>query len=185
MRAQIPTIAWLSLVWVALLSDFSLVNIISGLVISTGLVTLFRPSREPDREIRLRPLRMAIFILYFFAQFLRANLQVALAVLDPDRVRDRRAVIAVPIAAPNEIAVILLANAISLTPGTFIFEIQRDPPTLYVHILQLGTLREARLAILELEEYIARAVESPGGIERVRELKRIVAEDSEDRQGVR
>lgn len=180
MRTHLPAIAWLLFVWLALLGDISVLNVISGILIAVGLVTLFRPSRTVDRGIRLRPLGALIFLGYFLAQFLRANIQVALAVLDPERVRNRRAIIAVPIAAPNDIAVILLANAISLTPGTFILEMRHEPATLYVHILQLTTVREARLAILELERYIVRAVESPGALEQVEELMRQVADDEID-----
>jgi len=160
--------------------DVSARNIVAGILIAVGLVTIFQPSRHVDREIRVRPIRVLIFLGYFFIQFIRANLQVALAVLDPARIRHHRAIIAVPIAAPNDVAVILLANAISLTPGTFILEMHHEPPTLYVHILQLTTVREARLAILELERYIVRAVESPGALRRVEELIRQVAAEESD-----
>lgn len=180
MRKQIPAVAWLLFVWLALVGDVSVLNLVAGLLIAVGLVTIFRPSHTIDREIKVHPLGALTFLGYFLAQFLRANIQVALAVLDPDRVRDRRALIAVPIAAPNDIAVVLLANAISLTPGTFILEMRHEPPTLYVHILQLTTVREARLAILELERYIVRAVESPGALRRVEELMRQVAAEETD-----
>lgn len=184
MKAHLLAIVWLLLVWLALLGDLSPLTILTGVLLAVGLVTFFRPSRTVDRQITIRPLGLAIFMGYFLLRFIRANIQVALAVIDPARVRDRRAVISVPIAAPNDIAMILLANAISLTPGTFILEMRREPPTLYVHVLQITTLREARLAILELERYVVRAVESPGAIERVEELMRQVDADASDGEGL-
>lgn len=184
MKRLLPAIAWLIFVWLVLLGDLSPLTLLTGALIALGLVTLFRPTRTIDRQITVRPLGTVIFIGYFLGQFIRANIQVALAVIDPARVRDRRGVIAVPIAAPNDIAFILLASAISLTPGTFILEMRDEPPTLYVHVLQITSVRDARLAILELERYIVRAIESPGAVERVEELMRQVAAEESDGEGV-
>ena len=35
----------------------------------------------------------------------------------------------------------LIANAVSLTPGTLTLEVRREPPTLYVHVLHLDRSR--------------------------------------------
>ncbi len=177
MRTHLTTIAWLLFVWLALIGEISVQSVLLGVLIASGLVMFFRPSHAGGPRIVVRPVGVLRFMAFFFRQFIAANIQVALAVINPERVRHQRAVIAVPIAAANEVAVIILANAISLTPGTFILEMRREPATIYVHVLQMPSIRETRLMILEMERYIVRAFESPGGLDRVEALMRRVADE--------
>lgn len=180
MRAHLTTVAWLLFVWLALVGDVSVRSVLIGLLIAAGLVTFFRPTRSEGRRIAVRPVGVLRFAAFFVVQFIEANIQVALAVINPERVRYQRAIVAVPIAAANDVSVILLANAISLTPGTFIVEMRREPATIYVHVLQMPSVRETRLMILRLERYIVTAFESPGGLERVEELMRQAAAEETD-----
>jgi hypothetical protein len=45
----------------------------------------------------------------------------------------------------------LLANAVSLTPGTVTLEATEDPPTLYIHVLHLKTVEAVRADVRNLE----------------------------------
>lgn len=175
MIARTAAFVWLLLIWTTLIGDPSPANMTMGLVVCAGLLMFFRPTRPSADPIRFRPLHAVRFAIYFAIKFTEANVQVALAVINPARVRRRRAIVAVPIVVASELATALLANAVSLTPGTFILEMRRDPGVLYVHILQLTSVRDARLSILEMERYILRAV---GPRESIEQIDRLIAEVS-------
>jgi multicomponent Na+:H+ antiporter subunit E len=53
------------------------------------------------------------------------------------RDRIRTAIVAVPLRGCSDAVVTLIADAISLTPGTLTVEVRREPLTLYVHALDV------------------------------------------------
>src|SRR5690606_39137516 len=76
--------------------------------------------------------RIAHFVAYFTAQFLLSNLQVLWEVLTPGR-GTAPAIIAVPLRCRTRTEIVSFANLVTLTPGTLVLEIVRDPPVLYLH----------------------------------------------------
>src|SRR5690606_7088011 len=62
---------------------------------------------------------------------------VILAVLDPRRLR-RSAIVAVPLEVRSDDGNTLLANMITLTPGTTSLHVSRDRRVLYVHVMNLS-----------------------------------------------
>ena len=109
----------------------------------------------------MRPLALVRFALRFALDLVRASIEVALLVLQP-RKPLRQAVVAVPVRGASDRLLTLLANTISLTPGTLTLEVDRPSSTLYVHALNVppgpdgvdrlrgDILRTERLAILAL-----------------------------------
>lgn len=180
MSTRIVTFVWLVFLWVALLGSFSIASVLMGAALGAGLLAYFRPTHTPWESVHVRPLQAAGFLAFFGMKFIQANVQVALAVLQPARIRRRRAVIAVPIVDASELTTLVLANAVCLTPGTFVLEMRRDPSTLYVHVLQLSTARALRLGILEMERRIVLAVGPTGAADQVQALMAMVAGDPDD-----
>lgn len=175
MTARVATFIWLVFIWVALLGSLSPAGVLGGAVLAAGLLWYFSPAPRSEDVITFRPRHAAGLIGYFSIKFVQANIKVARAVIQPERVRFTRAVVGVPIVGASETATMLLANAVSLTPGTFFLELQRHPTTLYVHILQLTTVRQARLSILEMERRIVLAIGPDGAAEQVQQLQARVA----------
>lgn len=171
MTARILGFGWLLFIWVTLLGDLTLMNVTMGVAICSAILLLFRSTRNTGERAVIRPWRVIEFAVYFARKFIQANFQVALAVIWPDRVRSRRAIIEVPFVHVSETATTLLTNAVSLTPGTFIVEMRSEPSVLYVHILQLSSIRDARLEIMEMERRIVLAVGPDGSAEQVARRK--------------
>lgn len=169
MIRRVAILAWLLFVWLTLTGSLTVMNAALGVAAGAALLSFFRPAGTTTGGA-FRPWHAARFFAYFALKLVTANIHVALAVIQPERVRRKRGIIAVPIVAATETTTTLLADAVSLTPGTFILEMRRDPPTMYVHILQLTVLREARLEILELERRILLGFGPPGSVERLDEL---------------
>lgn len=152
-------IAWLTVMWVVLWREVSPANVLSGLAIGVVVIFVFPPHRISDSRYTVRPLRLVLFIGYFFWQVLVSNLVVAREILTP-RDRVRAGIVAVPVTASSNLVIMVVANAISLTPGTLTLEVRRDPPTLYVHVLHLHDLDRVRDTIRKMQRMAVLAIGS-------------------------
>jgi multicomponent Na+:H+ antiporter subunit E len=115
----------LMLVWVALTGSFVVGNFIFG----------FALSDQPSQYF-VRLINVIGFILYFLYELTKANLQVALDVLKP-RFSMRPGIIKIPLHAKTDLEITLLANMISLTPGSLIIDVSDDKKVLYVHAIDI------------------------------------------------
>jgi multicomponent Na+:H+ antiporter subunit E len=167
MTRHLASGAWLLFVWMALTGTTSIAGVLIGTVAAAALISYFHPAHGHAAPGTFRPWYAAQFVGFFAVRFVHANLEVALAVLRPRRIHRSRAVVAVPVAAVTETTTTLLANAVSLTPGTFILEMQHDPPVMYVHVLRLVSVRATRLDIIEMERRIVLAFGPAGASDRV------------------
>jgi multicomponent Na+:H+ antiporter subunit E len=123
----------LALAWVALTGDWSAPALAFGLALGWLLLRLTRPlGGEGFRRLRLA--RLPGFALFFLKEVVVANLRVAAAVVSPAG-RLRPAIVAVPLSLDRDAEVALLANLITLTPGTLSLDVSPDRRTLYVHAM--------------------------------------------------
>ncbi len=76
--------------------------------------------------------QIGILILFYLKELVSASLRVAYEVLTP---QDHMlpAVIAIPLDVKTDLEITLLANFITLTPGTLSIDVSADRKTLYVH----------------------------------------------------
>ena len=81
-----------------------------------------------------RMARVGGLLLFFLWELLKANLRVAYEVLTPG-FRFRPGVIMIPLDARSDAEITLLANLISLTPGTLSLDVSADRRVLYVHAM--------------------------------------------------
>ncbi|MDF9795829.1 multicomponent Na+:H+ antiporter subunit E [Catalinimonas alkaloidigena] len=72
--------------------------------------------------------------IFFIKELIVANLRVSYEVLTP-RNNLKPAVISVPLAIDTELEIMILANMITLTPGTLSIDVAEDHRHLYVHTL--------------------------------------------------
>jgi multicomponent K+:H+ antiporter subunit E len=76
------------------------------------------------------------FILIVLWDIVVANIKVARLLLSP-MPRLHAGFVELPLALSNEFAIVMLANTISLTPGTVTAEIRADHKTLLIHCLDV------------------------------------------------
>jgi len=98
-----------------------------------------------------------LLLASFVWALIRGLLAVARLVLAP-RLRLKPAVIAYPLTVSTDVQITLLANMMTLTPGTLSVDVSEDRRTLYIHVLDLGD-REKLLGSLAatLETRVLRA----------------------------
>lgn len=156
LAGRLPLLGWLLVVWIALWGDLSLANVLSGVAVASGLMVAF-PHAGPRPLARVRPVRALVFLAYFLYKLVEANVVVAWEVITPNNESINEAIVAVPVTGASDAAITILANAMSLTPGTLTLEVGRDPAVLYVHVLHLRDIDQVRRDVYRLERLVLRA----------------------------
>ena len=78
--------------------------------------------------------RLFGFLFFFLWELVKSNLRVAVDVVTPKH-RMKPGVVAVPLDVDKDEEITLLANLISLTPGTLSLDVSDDKKVLYVHAM--------------------------------------------------
>lgn len=105
-----------------------------------------------------RAFHLVALILYAIMEILIANVRVAIDVVTP-RHRMRPGVIAVPLDLKNDAEITLLANLITLTPGSLSLDVSSDRKVLYVHEMYIEDLDSIRQDLKDkFERRIARVM---------------------------
>jgi len=138
-------VAGLAFVWAAITGNFSALNLLLGAVIGALTALLLRNSFASPRLLR-RLRRIVALALVFVWELMASAVRVAIIVLTPDlKSALRPAIVAFPLSVKSDAEITLLANMITLTPGTLSIDVAEDRSVIYVHVLQLGD-REALIA---------------------------------------
>jgi multicomponent Na+:H+ antiporter subunit E len=146
--------AWLLVVWIALWGQATTANVLGGLAVALAVQLVPRPRH--DTRVAFRPLAALRFLVYFAGQLVTASTVVAIEVATR-RTRINTGIVAVPLRGASDALVTLVADAVTLTPGTLTLEVRRDPPTLYVHVLHLDDVEQVRRSIRRTEVLAVRA----------------------------
>lgn len=158
MTRRLAAAAWLTAVWIALWGDLSVANIASGLLVAAILLTAF-PMRS-GATVRVRPLRLAALVAHFLLDLVRASIEVTWQVVRPHP-RLQPGVITAPIPPLPPALAVLVADAISLTPGTLTVELRVNAHLLRVHVLDTDEADAIRRDIDGLVERARSAFPSP------------------------
>ena len=75
-------------------------------------------------------------LLYFLVELVMSNLRVVWDVITPTHI-SRPGIVGVPLSAESDLEILLVANLISLTPGTLSVDLSEDRRTLFVHVMFL------------------------------------------------
>lgn len=89
-------------------------------------------------------------------ELLEASVIFAWEVVTP-RNRINQGIVAIALRGVSDVMTTLVANAISLTPGTLTLEVHRDPTVLYVHVLHVHDIERMRREVLHLAALAVRA----------------------------
>ena len=129
------TFAFLVFAWVAVTGEASVGNLLEGAVLAGLLVLLLRvPLR---RRFRLGKVPKALgLLLYFLKEILLSNAAVARSLLSPVSSLSP-GIVAVPLDLKSDAGITVLANLVTLTPGTLSLDVSPDRTTLYVHALHV------------------------------------------------
>lgn len=133
---HVGMVAWVTAVWIALWGDLSVGNLLGGIGVAVLLLWAVRlPERDaPRRRVSLPAL--AAYSAWFARDLWVATLEVARQVFWPVS-RLRPAVLEVPLLSRDPGLLSLVANTITLTPGTLTLEVDARTGQLWIHLLHL------------------------------------------------
>jgi multicomponent Na+:H+ antiporter subunit E len=142
----------LALAWMALTGEFDPINFAASFIMGFLILRLLQ---RPDESLPYfgRVLKVIQFILFYLWELLKANLRVAAAVLSP-RLRLIPAVVAVPLEVHSDLAITLLSNLITLTPGSLTVDVSTDCRFMYVHTMHAEDIDRFRRDIKILESRV-------------------------------
>lgn len=153
---MIPRSFALLVLWVALWGELSAANVASG-VAAVALVTwMFAEGAQTTYQVR--PINSLRLILFVGFSLITSSARVVLAVLFPTPDRTETSVQTVCLQRGSVFVGAIVANAITLTPGTMSLDLDDQSLELRVHVLGVVDPEEFRKNVLDLERRVAEAV---------------------------
>ncbi|SDJ71907.1 Na+/H+ antiporter subunit E [Nonomuraea jiangxiensis] len=155
-RVPLSLVCWLALVWVALWGELSVGNVLGGL--AAGLVvTWLMPLPILDPGIRLRPVALPRFLLWFGRDLVVSTARVVVYVVRPGPPPTR--IVRVRLRTSSESMTVMIMITLSTVPGSLVVEVDSERRELIVHVLgRPGEITEAvRADVAGLESRIVAA----------------------------
>ncbi len=164
---SLPLFVWLVVVWILLWGSVAPGTVVAGVVVSLGVLVLF-PLPAVHYPV-VRPVRLVRLVGYVLVDLVASALRTAVEVIRSGP-RVRAAVVAVPTLSDLDHVIAAAAGAISLTPDTFVIQIDREGGILYVYSLGVRTRVQADRAhdqALALQVRVVRAIGTADEADRV------------------
>jgi multicomponent Na+:H+ antiporter subunit E len=143
--STVATIIVMALLWAGINGNFSEANLIFGAVIGLVAVLLLRQSLFSP-GLSKRVVSIAKLAGSFAYELMASAVKVAALVVRPDMHKViRPAFVKVPLSVKSDAEITILANLVTLTPGTLSVDVSADKRFLYVHTISLES-RDALIA---------------------------------------
>ncbi|HEY9577468.1 MAG TPA: Na+/H+ antiporter subunit E [Pseudobacillus sp.] len=147
MAFQILLNFFLAFLWMFLQVSFNSKTFIIGYLL--GLILIYGMRRFFKTELYLRRVFAVIYLtLLFFKELIMANFDVLKVILKP-KLDIQPGIFALPTELKSDWEITLLANLITLTPGTLVIDISDDQKILYVHAIDVPDVQDAINGIKE------------------------------------
>jgi len=131
-----------ALAWAAISGSFSVPNLLLGLVLGAGALWLIREQVGALGYFN-RTRLVAALALLFIRELILSAWRVLVIVLRP-RLDLKPGIFAYELTVERDFEIALLANLITLTPGTLSVDVSDDRKVLYVHALDCSDVEAAR-----------------------------------------
>ena len=132
----------MALIWGAISGSFSVANLLLGFVVGAVALRLVR-GQEISFGLRVRPIKVLILTLSFLYELVMSAVRVAILVLSP-RMELRPGIFAYRLRVNTDFEIALLANLITLTPGTLSVDVSADRRTLFIHTIDCSDRQKLR-----------------------------------------
>lgn len=143
----------LALAWALVTGSFTLLNLTFGFLVGLLALVLIRDLVGPVTWVRRVRLALALAVL-FLKELVKSAWRVACLVLRP-KLDLKPGIIAVPLTVTEDFEITLLANLVTLTPGTLSVDVSEDRRILYVHCLDVP---DTEAAITDIRDGFERTI---------------------------
>ncbi len=140
----------LAMIWVVLTGHFTGYNFLVGFIFGYLALSMLHRHLTLLNGYPRRIPRLVRFMGFFLVELFKSNIKVAHDVLTPVW-HMQPGVIALPLDAETDLEITLVANLISLTPGTLSLDVSDDRRVLFIHAMFLDDEEALRADLKEME----------------------------------
>jgi multicomponent Na+:H+ antiporter subunit E len=166
---SVSLLVWLLLVWVMLWGRITVAVVVFGLVVALGVRLLF-PLPDVRSRFFAHPHRLVGLVAYLTWDVVLSGLRVVWLVLRHGS-STKGAVIAVPVLSDTEQVIVVAANLLSLAPGNFVLQIDRERLIFYVYALDVRSPAQADRVHDELLNRQLRVIKAFGTAQEIRQAR--------------
>jgi multicomponent Na+:H+ antiporter subunit E len=155
-------VAWLTLVWVLLWGTFTPLSLVGGVVVAVAVLAAFR-FPPPAPALPIRPLRLLALVGYLAYDTVVSGAGVSWQTLRYGR-DARGAVFSVPLLSGSDRVVTVIANGLSLSPGTMALQIDHEHGLWFVYALgprDRAGVERARRRTIDMQRRVIAALGTP------------------------
>ena len=138
----------ISMLWALLTGNVSIGNLTIGFMLGYFALTLLHPATAAKASYFQKTMQFIRFALFFIKELIVSSYRVAKDVIKPLPLM-RPGIIGIPLDAETDLEITMLANLITLTPGTLSLDVSPDRKTLYIHAMYLVNADDLRKEIKE------------------------------------
>ena len=124
---------FLSIAWMLVLGDYSRTGFFSGFIIGFIVLWLTRPLYGKNGYFH-KTWSMFRLIIFFAAELFLSSIRVLWDIITPP-MNSNPSIIELPLDAKTDLEIMLVANFISLTPGTLSIDINKSKTRLRIHAM--------------------------------------------------
>ncbi len=143
----------LFLMWMILTSNTQIANIFVGLGVSISVASLYILLFPKNDFEFIHPVWFVVYLFVLTKNLIISNLQISKKILSKD-MKLSPAIVAVKTELKSDWKKLLLANSITLTPGTLTLDIEDD--ILYIHVIECRDSLKKENITKEFENIIAK-----------------------------
>ena len=147
---------WTSLLfvmWMILTANLEISNLLVGLGVSFSVTILYLKMFYHEKFESINLYWLGVYVLVLMKNLLLSNLQIAKRTLSKD-MQLAPAIVEVKTELKSEWKKLLLANSVTLTPGTLTLDIKGD--MLYIHIIECRDMLNKQHITQEFEKVISK-----------------------------
>jgi multicomponent Na+:H+ antiporter subunit E len=147
----------LAAAWVLMTGSFEFLNYVFGFAIGYTVILLMSRSVSALTDYPRRLPRAIYFLLYFVGELIKSNVKIAFDIITPTFL-GKPGVIGIELDAKTNLEITLVANLISLTPGTLSLDVSANKKILFVHAMYLIDEDEVRAELKHLEQRLLKVM---------------------------
>jgi len=151
MKSIVYWTLFLFALWLILSGSLHIQNLLIGLVVSYAIALLYVKMFKDETVYRFSVSAFFQYLWILLKNLVKSNLQINKRILSPE-MNISAAIVAVKTDLESDWKKLLLANSITLTPGTLTLDIKDD--TLFIHTLQYEEGMDTKEIIREFEDAI-------------------------------
>lgn len=159
---RVGLVALLVTLWILAWGQITPANIVSGIVVTMGLLLAFPPPRRRGPRLRYNAVGFVRLGGYVVAQLVVSNVVMTRQIVRRDPAYEP-GVLAHHLGVPSDVVATVMSSIIALSPGTMTVDVARDSSVIYVHFFDLRDVGAARAVLARLEDRVLAAIAtSPG-----------------------